>query len=110
MSDGSLMEAKIADELQQQSPIPDNTFDIFDRFFLDKRKVNRLTMIVNTEAGVVVACSEENSAADIQPDCSGMPMLHLFLVAMSGLNVRSVTHLATTATPNTGKFSIWVDG
>jgi hypothetical protein len=110
MSDGSPMETKLATELKRQSPLPDSTFDIFDRFFSDKGKTSRLTMIVNTEAGVVVACSEQSLTADIQPDCSGMALLHLFLVVMSGLNARAITHFGTTSTPETGKFSIWVDG
>lgn len=109
-SDGSPMVMKPTTEIQRQSPIPNSTFDIFDRFFSEESKISRLTMLINTEAGVIAACSEENLATDIRPDCSGMPLLHLFLVVMSGLNARTLTHLATTATPETGKFGIWLDG
>ena len=49
-------------------------------------------------AGVIVTCSEEDPAADIQPDCAGMPALHLFLIAMSRLKLRAIIHFVTTQT------------
>lgn len=110
MSDGSPMEPKLAAELMASNPLPAGTFDIFDRFFTDDRKRSQITLILNTAAGVIVACSEEDPATDIQPDCTGMPALHLFLIAMSGLNLRAITHLATTQTLETSKFSIWTEG
>ena len=109
MSDGSPMEAKLAADLQGET-ISESAFDIFDRFFSDESKLSILKMIINTEAGVIVACSERDLALEVKPDCSGMPLLHLFIVKMSGLNAQAVTHIATTATPETGKFSIWFDG
>jgi hypothetical protein len=110
MSDGSVMDAKLARELLRSNPLPSETFAIFDRFFTDKRKLKRVSLMVNTDAGVVVACSEADPSGDIQPDCAGMPKLHLFLVTMLGLNARSVTHVATTTTAEPGKFSIWTEG
>lgn len=104
------MDAKLARELLRSNPLPSETFAIFDRFFTDKRKLKRVSLMVNTDAGVVVACSEADPSGDIQPDCAGMPKLHLFLVTMLGLNARSVTHVATTTTAEPGKFSIWTEG
>ena len=110
MSDGSPMEAQLAKELLAANPIPPKTFEIFDRFFTDARKLNRITLILNTQAGLVVGCSEADTTINIRPDCTGMPKLHLFLVVMSGLNPRSIAHLATTETPEPGKFNLWTDG
>jgi hypothetical protein len=107
MADGSPMEPKLAAELRAQSPLPRSTFDIFDRFFTDQRKASRLNLMVNTAAGVIVACAEGISTNEIQPDCTGMPALHLFLVEMSGLNPRAITHLSTTHTVEPGSFSVW---
>ena len=110
MADGTLMDPKLASGLRSANPIPPETLAIFPRFFTDERKTRRLTLIVNTGAGVLVACSENDLSTDIQPDCSGMPKLHLFLVAMSGLNPRSITHLASADTVEVDKFSIWTEG
>ena len=109
MSDGSPMEKRLAAELRSSSPLPANTFDIFDHFFTDQRKQQQIKLIINTDAGVIVACSEQDRVVEIQSDCSGLPSLHLFLVDMAGLNPRIVTHLATTQTAEPGKFSIWSD-
>jgi hypothetical protein len=106
MLDGSPMEPKLAAALMTSNPLP---ADIFDQFFTDDRKTSRVTFILNTSAGVIVACSEEVPGTDIQPDCTGMPTLHLFLITMSGLNVRAITHLATTQTVYTRDFSIWTE-
>ena len=110
MADGSIMDPKLARELQWSDPLPFDSFAIFDRFFTDERKVKKTSIIVNTDAGVFVACSEADPATSIQPDCGGMPKQHLFLVTMRGLNARRVTHLASTETAEPGKFSIWTEG
>jgi hypothetical protein len=114
MADGTAMEPKLAKELTAADPIRPETYAIFDQFFADKRKDNRITLIVNTNAGIFVACSEANGGrgerVKIQPDCTGMPKLHLFLVNMRGLNPRSIAHLSTTETVEADKFSIWTQG
>ena len=110
MADGTLMEPKLASELRAADPIPQETFAIFPRFFTDERKQKRLTLIVNTDAGVIVACSEVEQSQFIRSDCAGMPKLHLFLVAMRGLNPRSIMHLSSIDTVEVDKFSIWTAG
>lgn len=107
MADRSRMKRDIADELSKLTPLPPNTFDVFDRFFLEERKDRKVILIVNTDAGIIAGCSEADVRPEIAPDCSGTPNLHLFLVAMSGLNARSVTHLSTVATPEPGKIDVW---
>lgn len=111
MADGTPMDPKLASELLAANPLPDDVFEIFDHFFLDRQKHNRIVLILNGDTGIVIGCSEQAfPATEIQPDCSGMPKQHLFFAKMSGLNLRSITHLATTATPEVGKFSIWAEG
>ena len=110
MADGTPMEPKLAAELVAGDPVSPTAFDIFDKFFTDKSKISRITLIVNTMAAILVACEEADVHPNIQPDCTGMPRLHLFAVAMSGLNPRSITHIATTETPVTDKFGIWFAG
>jgi hypothetical protein len=107
MADGTPMDPKLAAELEIANPVPVESFRIFDRHFLDERKDKRLTLLVNTAAGVIAACSEADQSRDIAADCNGIPMLHLFLVSMNGLNPRMITHLASTATAEPGKFGIW---
>ena len=108
--DGSVMESKLARELLVLDPLPPTYFDIFDKFFTDARKLKRVTLLVNTDAGIFLACSETDEPFHIGPDCSGVPKLHLFLVEMSGLNPRGITHLNSTATVDVDKFSIWTAG
>lgn len=110
MADGQPMEPKLAAELAAQDPLPPHVFDIFDKFFTDKSKSKRVTLIVNTDAAILVACSEANVPLNIQPDCKGLPKLHLFAVTMRGSNPRSITHIATTETVETNKFNIWSEG
>jgi hypothetical protein len=109
MADGSRMEPELASELFAAAPVPAETFAIYDRFFTDEKKLNTLRLIVNTDSGVFVACSEADPTLNIQSDCTGMPMQHLFLVTMFGLNPRSIMHLASSETVGFGKFSIWTD-
>ena len=110
MADGSGMDPELASELQAALPVPADTFAIYDRFFTDEKKLNTLRLIVNTQAGVFVACSEADSILSIQPDCTGMPTLHLFLIEMDGSSPHSITHLASMETVEVDKFSIWMDG
>jgi len=104
------MEPKLAQELAALDPVDPHAYEIFDRFFTDQRKSKRITLIVNTDASVIVACSEADQPLKIEPDCSGLPKLHLFAVRMSGSNPRGITHIATTETVEVDKFSIWSDG
>lgn len=110
MNDGTAMEPKLASELAADDPIPTETIAIFDRFFTDERKWKSIPIIVNTAAGVFVACLEAGPTQNIEGDCTGMPKLHLFLVRMRGLNVRSVAHLDSSETPEGAKVSIWTEG
>src|SRR5438876_11197785 len=110
MADGKPMEPKLAATLAAEDPLPLNAFDIFEKFFTDKGKFNRITLLVNTDAAILVACSEADMPLQIQPDCAGMPKLHLFAVTMLGPNPRSITHIATTETVEVDKFSIWAEG
>jgi hypothetical protein len=112
MADGSTMERDLAKDLAEADPIPVTMFDIYDKLFTVDHKVRRMVLIVNTAAGILAACSEEDSPNStgeviIGADCSGTPSLYLFHILMSGLNPRSVTHLATVATPEPSKFSVW---
>jgi hypothetical protein len=110
MADGKPMEPKLAAEMAALDPVPPNAFDIFNKFFADKSKFKRITLIVNTDAGIIVACSEADRPLKMQPDCVGLPKLHLFAVTMMGPNPRSITHIATTETVEVDKFSIWSEG
>jgi hypothetical protein len=110
MADGKPMEPKLAAELASQDPLPPHAFDIFDKFFTDKSKSNRVTLIVNTDAAILVACSETDVPLKIQPDCAGLPKLHLFAVTMLGPNPRSISHIASTETVEVDRFSIWSEG
>ena len=109
MSDGTSMDPALARELEASDPLPPESFAIFERFFTDQGKVQKISVVVNTDAGVFVACSEADPAISIEPDCGGMPKQHLFLVTMRGLNTRRVTHLASTETADPGKFSLWAE-
>lgn len=109
MLDGTLMNPKVASELHARDPISPETFAIFPRFFTEERKIRRLTLIVNTGAGVIVACAESAMSRIIESDCTGMPKLHLFLVDMSGLNPRTITHVASVDTLDIDKFGIWTE-
>ena len=106
MADGSPMKRDLAEELTKLDPLPPNTFDIFAKMFLDEQKSKRVVLLVNTDGGIFAACAEENYALNTNSD-SEVPNLHLFLITMSGLNPRLVTHLTTVATPDPGKFGIW---
>lgn len=104
------MDAELASELAVKDPLPSNTFDLFDKFFTDKSKLNRVTLMVNSDAAIIVACAEADMPLKLQPDCAGLPKLHLFAVTMLGLNPRSITHIATTETVDVDKFGIWSEG
>ena len=107
MADGSAMDRKLAAELTRADPLASNTFDIFDKLFLENGNDRAVVLLVNTDAGIFAACSEAVHGVEIGADCSGTARLHLFLITMSGLNPRSIAHLATVATPEPSKFSIW---
>jgi hypothetical protein len=109
-ADGTPVERKLAAELAADDPLPPNTFEVFGKFFTDTSKVNRITLMVNTDAAILVACSEAGMPLKIQSDCEGLPRLHLFAVTMMGLNPRSIAHIATTETIEVDKFSIWSAG
>jgi hypothetical protein len=110
MADGSPMDPQIAAELQQMDSPPPDAFSIFGRFFTDTAKVQTLGLLVNTAAGVIVGCSEASAQAEIEADCSGMPVFHLFHVTMHGLKAHAVTHIASEGSAEPAKFGIWTEG
>lgn len=109
-ADGTPLEPKLAGELAAANSTNERAFSIFDEFFNDEGKLKRITLVLNTAAGVIVACSEGDQSSDMLPDCTGMPKLHLFLVTLYGLNLRSIAHLATTETVDADKVSVWTEG
>jgi hypothetical protein len=112
MADGTPMDPKVAQQpLMALDPVPPDAYDIFDQFFTDRDKFNRVTLILNTDAAIIVACAEANARLAPDPgDCSELPKLHLFAVTMSGANPRFITHISTIETPEVDKFSIWTAG
>jgi hypothetical protein len=110
MDDGRPMEPKLAQAMEAADPVPESELAILGRFFTDQGNIQRITLIVNTDAAIVVACSEAGPSGIVDADCSGMPKLHLFLVKMQGLNPREIAHVATEDTPEVDKFSIWMEG
>ena len=101
--DGPRIDRRPGRNLHGANPVP----NIFGNFFDDERKLKRLILIVNTAAGVVVACSEVDQPLRVQPDCSGLPKLHLFLVTMSGLKPRFLAHVASEDTTDANNINIW---
>jgi hypothetical protein len=110
MADGTRMDPKVAEEMAALDPVPPHAYDIFGQFFTDRDKFNRVTLIVNTDAAIIVGCAEADPKSNIRPDCSGLPKLHLFAVKMSGANPRSITHISTIETVEVDEFSIWTAG
>lgn len=101
-SDGTPIPADEAKELIQLPPVAKDTFALFDRFFIEKEKFRRIQWTLNNPAGVIVACSEFTPTKGSDRSCEPLPLLHVFLVEMFGLNPRALTHIATTATPQPG--------
>jgi hypothetical protein len=111
MADGTPTDPKLAVDLMAFDPVPPHAYDIFNQFFTDRDKFNRVTLILNTDAAIIVGCAEADpKLANDQGDCSGLPKLHLFAVKMSGANPRFITHISTVATPEVDKFGIWTSG
>lgn len=101
-SDGTPIPADEAKELVQLPPVPENTYALFDRFFTDKGKFQRIQWMLSNPAGLIVACAEFTPTKGSDRSCQPLPHLHLFLVEMVGLNPRALIHIATTATPQPG--------
>jgi hypothetical protein len=108
--DGTPVQAELAKEMLALDPVPTEAFQVFDRFFANTNTLKQITLIVNTDAGIIVGCSEDDPHAVGSGDCSDLPELHLFHVKMSGLNPRLITHIASIKTPEVDKFSIWTEG
>lgn len=111
MNDGTVMEATLAKDLLTLDPVPRVAYDVFDRFFTDIETLKQITLIVNTDAGIIVGCSERDPRHQMaMGDCSDIPQLHLFHVQMSGINPRLITHISSMKTVEVDKFSIWTEG
>ncbi len=108
--DGTPVEAELAKEMLALDPVPTQAYQVFDRFFTNTNTLKQITLIVNTDAGIIVGCSEYDPEAASTGDCSDLPELHLFHVKMSGLNPRLITHISSAQTPEVDKFSIWTEG
>jgi hypothetical protein len=108
--DGTLVDAALAKEMLARDLIPPQAFQVFDRFFTNTNTLKQITLFVNTDAGIIVGCSERDPRAFGRGDCSDLPELHLFHVRMSGLNPRLITHISSSKTPEVDKFSIWTEG
>jgi hypothetical protein len=110
MDDGSPMDSQLARELYASAPIEPETVALFDRFFTDQGKGQQIVLMANADAGIVVICSEADRELAIQPDCTGTPRQHIFLVDMEGLNFLSVTHISSRETARPDSVAIWADG
>lgn len=109
MDDGSRMDPSQARALAALDPVPPESLAIFGNFFARPDMVKRLHLLVNTAPDILVGCSEIGRDAIVQPDCSGLPQYHLFLVTMSGLNPRLISHIASEESAGPDKASIWME-
>ena len=96
--------------LLESEPVPRESLAIYGRYFTRPNMVRRLHFMVNTAAGVVVGCSEAREDGVMESDCSGMPEFHLFLVSMLSDRPMLISHIATEASVDAGKASIWMEG
>jgi hypothetical protein len=110
MDDGSRMASGTARALDELDPVLPESLAIFDRFFTGSGMTRRLHLMVNTAAGVLVGCSEIRPGEAIEADCSGMPQFHLFLVTMSGLSARLISHISTVESPEPAIAYVWREG
>ncbi len=107
-SDGTTMPPKEARALYPSRSVSAATMSLFDRFFADDGRIQRIQWTLDTPAGMIVACSEFDKVDDANVPCSPKPVLHLFLVEMPGLTLEAMTHMATTATPQSDVFHLSV--
>lgn len=107
-SDGTTMPPKKAKALYPSRTVSAATMSLFDRFFADDSRTQRIQWTLDTPAGMVVACSEFAKVDDPNVPCSPEPVLHLFMVAMPGLTLEAMTHMATAATPQSEVFHLSV--
>ncbi|MGT2513131.1 hypothetical protein ACVOMT_01795 [Sphingomonas panni] len=107
-SDGTTMPPQEAKTLLPSLTVPAATIALFDRFFTNDSRIQRIQWTLDTPAGMVVACSESAKVDDPNVSCSPEPVLHLFMVETSGLTLEAMTHMATTATPQPDVFHISV--
>ena len=107
-SDGTTMPPKEAKALFPSRAIPTATASLFDRFFTDDSKVQRVMWTLDTPAGMIVACNECDKVDDPNDPCSPEPVLHLFMVEMSNLTLQAMIHMATAATPQSEVFHMSV--
>lgn len=107
-SDGTTMPPQEAKALLPSRTVPAATLALFDRFFADDRTIQRIQWTLDTPAGMVVACSEFAKVDNPNVPCSPEPVLHLFMVEMTGLTLEAMTHMATTATSQSDVFHLSV--
>jgi hypothetical protein len=107
-SDGTTMPPKEAKALFPSRVVPTATASLFDRFFTDDSKVQRVAWTLDTPAGMIVACNECDKVYDPNAPCSPEPVLHLFMVEMSSLTLAAMIHMATAATPQSDVFHMSV--
>ncbi|MDJ0278169.1 hypothetical protein QLH51_15325 [Sphingomonas sp. 2R-10] len=105
-SDGTTTPAKEQKALYPSRTVSASTISLFDRFFADDGKMQRVLWTLDTPAGMIVACNEAAKIDDPTASCSPEPVLHLFMVEMSGLTLQAMTHMATAATPQSEVFHI----
>ncbi len=106
-NDGTLIDPNAAAGLFRLLPTSPDTLAMFDRFFNNEKRIKHMAWMLNSPAAMVVGCTESEPNSEIGADCSGTPLLHVFMIDMFGLNPRAVTHLATTTTPQPATFNLW---
>lgn len=102
------MPLKEAKALLPSRAVPTATASLFDRFFTDDSRIQRIVWTLDTPAGMIVACNECDKVDDPNAPCSPGPVLHLFTVQTSGLTLEAMTHVATAATPQSEVFHVSV--
>lgn len=107
-ADGAPLEPAIVEAWRQDGlyRLPDPTRELFNRYFVNRRSAKRINHLLNTQLGVVVACSESTDVEGISR-CEDGGQSHLFFVEMGGVNPRSIAHLNSGSGGEEVRFVAW---
>lgn len=82
--------------------------ELYGSFFTDPQRQPRIVTMAAVSNSIFVAV-DEPSATGVGPDCSGMPVLHLFLVDVSRVSSRpsGIVHLSSGEWTGHAQTAFW---